>query len=134
MQDHFERPYREPVTAVVPHATPVHEKVSCATAGPLLVGALGVMLAAATLAVFLVWKGSVAAQIDQLRNELTTAQSQAASNSKGLSGLSTRVNGIRSDVNSLGDQLGGYAEVCSQYLAGSNGNPATFYFPCQQKG
>jgi len=61
-------------------------------------------------------------------------QSQVASNSQRLTGLSTRVNGIRSDVNILGNQLGSYAEVCSQYLTGSNGNPATFYFPCQQKG
>ena len=134
MQD-FDRPYREPATAaVVPHAIPVRPKVWWATAGPLLVGALGVMLAAGTLAVFMLWKGSVSAQMSQLRSELTAVQSQAASNSQGISGLSGRVNGIRSDVNSLGTQLGGYAGVCQQYLTGSNGQPATFYFPCMQKG
>ena len=39
--------YNEPATAAAaPHAIPVRPKVRWTTAGPLLVGALGVMLAA----------------------------------------------------------------------------------------
>lgn len=132
MHDRFERPYSEPVTAVVHHAPPAR-RIRWATAGPLLVGAVGVILAAATLAVFLVWKGSVTAQIDQLRNELTSAQSQAASTSTGLSGLSQRVAGMNRGMTALESLVGGYTSVCSQDLTGPSG-PAQFYFPCQQKG
>ncbi len=52
----------EPVTAVITYARPIR-RVKWSTLGPLLVGAAGVMLAAATLALFLLWKGSVAVQI-----------------------------------------------------------------------
>jgi hypothetical protein len=129
MQDH----YREPVTAAVPHAAPVRQKVRWATAGPLLVGALGVALAAFTLAMFLAWKSSEATQISQLQRELTAAQSQAASTSTGLSGLTQRVGGMNRYVAALEGLVGSYTFVCSQDLTGPSG-PAVFYFPCQQKG
>ena len=131
MHDRFERPYSEPVTAVVHHAPPVR-RIRWTTAGPLVVGAVGVMLAAFTLAMFLIWKGSVAAQVDQLQRELVTAQATEASTSTGLSGLTQRVGGVNRDVAAL---LGlvGYTDVCSQDLTASSG-PAVFYFPCQQKG
>ena len=132
MHDNFNRSYSEPVTAVIHHAPPVR-RIRWTTAGPLIVGTIGVMLAAATLAVLLVWKGSVTTQIDQLRNELTTAQSQAASNSTGLAGLTQRVGGVYRDVAAIQGLVGGYTEVCSQALTASSG-PAVFYFPCQQKG
>jgi hypothetical protein len=129
MHDYSEHhPFSEPVTAVV-HTVPPPRRVRWGVIGPLFVGAAGVMLAAATLALFLVWRGSVTGQISQLRAELATAQSGEA----GLSGLTSRLNGVSRDVTALQSQFGSYAYVCSQDLTGPNG-PAVFVFPCEQKG
>jgi hypothetical protein len=129
MHDYSERrAHTEPITAVIHHGPPARRN-RWATAGPLLVGAVGVMMAAVTLAMFLIWKGSVTVQISQLRHELTAMHSQAASTSAGLSGLSRRIDGVSGDVNALGAMLGGYSAVCQQDLTGPNG-PAAFDFPC----
>jgi hypothetical protein len=124
--------YSQPVTAVIHHAPPLR-RVRWGVIGPLLVGAVGVMLAAATLALFLIWKGSVTVQISQLRAQLATAQASEASNGAGLSGLTRRLDGMNRDVTALESLVGGYTYVCSQDLTGPNG-PAVFVFPCQQKG
>jgi len=133
MHDYSERrSFSEPITAVVHTASPPR-RVRWGVIGPLCVGAVGVMLAAATLALFLIWKGSVTVQISQLRAQLATAQSSEAGASSGLSGLTSRLNGVSRDVTALQSQFGGYTYVCSQDLTGPNG-PAVFVFPCQQKG
>jgi hypothetical protein len=116
---------------IVPRPVPVHPS-RWTTLGPILVGALGLMLAAATLTMFLLWKGSVAVQIGQLRSQLTTAQAQATTASTGVAGVSRRLDGTSHDVNELQALVGSYSFVCSQDLTGPNG-PAMFVFPCQQK-
>jgi hypothetical protein len=122
----------QPVTAVV-HTAPPPRRVRWGVLGPLLVGAMGVLLAAATLALLLVWKGSVTVQISQLRAQLVTAQATEAGNGAGLSGMTRRLDGMNRSVTALESLVGGYTYVCSQDLTGPNG-PAVFVFPCQQKG
>jgi hypothetical protein len=124
--------YSESATAIITTAQ-ARPRIRWATAGPLFVGAMGLLLASATLALFLVWKGSVAVQMSQLRAELATAQSSEAGASSGLSGLTSRLNGVSRDVTALQTLFGGYSYVCSQDLTGPNG-PAVFVFPCEQKG
>jgi hypothetical protein len=131
----FERcSHTAPVNAVVRYARPIPPpRVRWSVVGPLLVGAVGVMLAAATLALFLMWRGSVAVQISQLRSELVTAQTTGASNGAGLSGMTRRLDGMGRGLTALQALVGGYTYVCSQDLTGPNG-PAVFVFPCQQRG
>ena len=126
-------PYAVTAAPVVPHANPQpRRRVRWAVAGPAIIGALGLMMATATLTVFMLWKGSVAVQLSQLRAELATAQSQATSTGTGLSGLSRRMDGMTHDVDALQGLVGGYSTVCSTDLTGPNG-PAVFFFLCQQK-
>ena len=133
MHDYSERhPHTEPLTAVI-RTAPLARRNRWATIGPLFVGAVGLMLAAATLAMFLIWKGSVTVQISQLRSELAKAQATEASNGAGLAGLTERVRGTNREVAGLESLFGGFGDVCSQDLTGPSG-PAVFLFPCQQKG
>ena len=126
-------PYAVTAAPVVPHANPQsRRRVRWAIAGPAIIGALGLMVATATLTVFMLWKGSVAVQLRQLRAELATAQSQATSAGTGLSGLSRRTDGMTHDVDALQRLVGGYSSVCSTDLTGPSG-PAVFFFPCHQK-
>jgi hypothetical protein len=87
---------QQPVTAVIRSVPP--RRIRWSEAGPYIVGIMGVVVAAVALAMFLMWKGSAEAQISQLRTELTTEQSRAASQtastSTSLSGLTRRVDSI----------------------------------------
>jgi hypothetical protein len=91
------------------------------------------MLAAATLALFLLWRGSAAEQIEQLRSQVSTAQTTAASSSADVSELTQRMDGASREVTSLEALVGSYTFACSTDLTCPSG-PAQFFFPCRQKG
>jgi hypothetical protein len=71
------------------------------------------MLAAATLALFLLWRGSAAEQIEQLRSQVSTAQTTAASSSADVSELTQRMDGASREVTSLEALVGSYTFACS---------------------
>jgi hypothetical protein len=126
---------QQPVTAVIRNVPP--RRIRWSEAGPYIVGIMGVVVATVALASFLMWKGSAQAQISQLRTELATAQSQAASQTTGtsasLSGLTRRVDSIGSDVNALGNLVGPFTSICTTDLTNSAGQAEAFVFACAPK-
>ena len=126
---------QQPVTAVIRSVPP--RRIRWSEAGPYIVGIMGVVVAAVALAMFLTWKGSAEAQISQLRTELTTEQSRAASQtastSTSLSGLTRRVDSIGRDVNALGNLVGPFTSICTTDLTNPAGQAEAFVFACAPK-
>jgi hypothetical protein len=110
------------------------EGIKWSTLAPYLVACVAVAVATATLFLFLSWRGSVQAQITQLRHEVATAQTQAASGDAGLSntlsGLARHVSTLRTDLNAVSGLVGQYAGVCSVDASGPSG-VASYAFRCK---
>src|SRR5437773_10012807 len=100
-------------------------RINRATAGAYITAALGLGIAIAVAALFLSYRGTVAAQMSQLRQAPSTAQSAQPKNDSSLSGLAGEVTGIDNALAALAP----YSKICSQELTGPNG-PAAFYFLC----
>ncbi len=100
-----------------------------AVIGAYIVGVLGLVAVAVTLAIFLSYKGSASAQLTRMRHQLTAMsqelQNARSANASSYDGLSGKVSGLSAIVGGLAD----YGMVCTQDLTGQNG-PAEFYFPC----
>lgn len=111
-------------------AIPDRQKATRATVVPYLVGVAGVALAAVTLAMFLLWKGSAETQISQLQQEVATAQQAQATTEGTVTGLSNRFHSISSSVNSIADLLSPFNATCQTDLNGQNG-PQAFDFLCK---
>jgi len=107
-------------------------RINWATAGAYITAALGLGIAIAVTALFLGYKGSVAGQMSQLRQEVAKAQSAAKSANARNAGS---INSLSGKVASLGKAtsvLSQFGMVCSQDLTGPNG-PAQFFFPCSDQ-
>lgn len=114
----------------------IHPKrVRWAQIAPYLAALVGVAVATAALALFLTWKGSMQAQVSQLRHEVASTQAQlsaaADSGQSQLSRLSRHVASMSTAVNAITLQVGPFRQVCTTDLTGPNG-PAAFNFPCRQ--
>ena len=90
---------------------------------------LGLAIAAAALTMFLLNQNSTAAQVRQLRQELTAEQStlsQARASSDGqYHSLSGKITSIDNALNYLGQ----FNTTCTQDFTGPNG-PAEYWFLC----
>jgi hypothetical protein len=97
--------------------------------GAYVVGVLGLVAVAVTLAIFVSYKGSASAQLTRMRHQLTAMsqelQTARSANASSYDGLSGKVSGLSAIVSGLAN----YAMVCTQDLTGQNG-PAELYFPC----
>jgi hypothetical protein len=94
-----------------------------------LAGIAGIIVGVTVLVLLLVTKGSINTQLAQLKHEIAGTSTQANKIGNSNASLSQQVGGLSNTVNSL-PPLSGYTAICSQYLTGPNGGPATYYFPC----
>jgi hypothetical protein len=119
----------QPNYPVPAHVVDNGRQVDWRLTGAYIIAALAVGVACACLWLFHSYKVTTQAQITQIRHTLAstqTAQSKSAITIKSLSGQ------ISSQDGELA-LLAPYDMVCSQYLTGPNGGPATFTFPCRLK-
>jgi hypothetical protein len=65
----------------------------------------------------------------QMSHAVTSARTAQAKNAKSISDLSGRISTAEAELILFSP----YGMVCSTYLTGPNGGPATFYFPCSAK-
>ncbi len=103
-----------------------HSHVSWRLMGAYIIAALGVGVACACLWLLHSYKTSVQAQMTQLRHAVATAQTAQSKNASRFGELSSRISSAEGQLVLIAP----YTMVCSQYLTGPNGGPATFYFPC----
>lgn len=120
----------QPVTAVMPHDQP--RKSTRAAVAAYIVGTVGLALAAVTLAVFLLWKGSVESRISELRGEVVSAQQTQAGTTSSITNLRDRVNGLSDSLASMNFFVSGYAAQC-QVLQDTSGVPASYLVPCKRQ-
>jgi len=121
------RPYGSPATARVFLHQLKHGSgrvVTCA----LVVGLLGLAFGAANLTFLLFYHSTTTAQINQIRQELSQAQSSLANAQSSYNRLSNKVSAINAGMAALAP----YSKVCSTDLTGPNG-PAQFYFLCSDQ-
>jgi hypothetical protein len=121
--DYVNQPHEYIPTAVIHDQRSM--RINWATAGAYITAALGLGIAIAVTALFLSYRGTVATQMSQLRQALSTAQSAQSKSDSSLSALSRKVTGIDNVLAALVP----YSKICSQDLTGPNG-PAAFYFLC----
>jgi len=123
-------PYPHPYPPPPPVQATMHhqyhrEGIKWSALAPYLVACAAVAVATATLFLFLSWKGSMQAQVTQLRHEVATAQVQAASGDAGLSqslsGLARHVSTLRTDVNAISGLVSSYTGICTIDAAGPSG-------------
>lgn len=104
---------------------------------PYLVACAAVAVATATLFMFFSWRGSMQAQVNQLRHQVAVVQAQAAgaadSGQSQINGLSRSVKGLRTDVNAIAALVGPFTSQCTTDLTGPSG-PAAYLFLCRQQG
>lgn len=95
-----------------------------------IVGVLGIMVAAAALAVTLVSRSSDNAQISQMRGQLAAMsqefQDSQHANAGSYTGLSGKVNALSTAMSTWD---GTWSLTCAQALESQDG-PGTYYFPC----
>jgi hypothetical protein len=94
-----------------------------------LAGIAGLALGVTVLVLLLVTESSTNAQLTQLKQEISGMNTRVGKISDSSSSLSRQAGGLSNSVNSL-LPLSSYTTICSQYLTGPNGGPATYYFPC----
>jgi hypothetical protein len=104
---------------------------------PYIAALIGVAIATAALVLSMGWQGSMQAQVTELRHQLATVQSQAASAADSgqsqISGLSKRVDTLRGDLSAIASLVGPYNVQCTTDLTGPSG-PAAYVFACRQEG
>jgi hypothetical protein len=84
----------------------------------------------ASITLLLQYRSTAQAQISQLQRAVASAQAA----SRGRASTS-QVNGLAGKLSTISGALNALAQfdtVCSQYLTGPSGGPATFYFACTQ--
>ncbi len=118
----------DPVTAVIRHAPP---RLSKAAIGAYVAGVAGLALVCVSLALFLVWHGSVDAQVTQLRNQLATVQAGQGNGTEVVTRLAKKVTTLADGLAGL-DWIAAYGDTCSTDLTGPNG-PAVYFFPCTEQ-
>jgi uncharacterized protein HemX len=108
------------------HVVENHKQVDWRVIGAYIIAAFALGAALVSLWLLSSYKTSAASQVTQLRHQLATAQSAQTKNAKSINGLSGRVSADESQLVLLTP----YTMVCSTYLTGPSGGPATFWFPC----
>ena len=83
-------------------------------------------VACACLSLFHSYKVTTQAQITQIRHALASAQTAQTKNVDTIKSLSGRLSSAEAELILLSP----YGMVCSTYLTGPSGGPATFWFPC----
>jgi hypothetical protein len=71
------------------------------------------------------YKGTVAAQMTQMRQAIQQGETNGTNN---YNSLNSRLNGMAGVISAIE----AYNMTCSTYLTGPNGGPATFYFACSE--
>jgi hypothetical protein len=120
-------------------ATILHERkprtVRLSQLAPYLVAFAGVAIAAVALSMFLGWRGQMQAQVDQLKHEVATVQGQAATGdaqlNQSVTGLSRRIENVRTAIGSLSAQLGPFSSQCTTDMTGPAG-VAAYVVPCRR--
>lgn len=119
----------QPNYAAPAHIVPDRGHVDWRLAGAYIVAALAIGIACASLWLLRSNKLDFQAQMTQMRHTLTTAQTAQSKNAKNIAAMSGQISTAESALQPLTP----YDAICSQYLTGPNGGPATFTFPCRMK-
>ncbi len=90
-----------------------------------IVALAGLAASAASLAFFLSYRSTTQAQIAQLQQAVSNAQ---AASQASIGSQAAEIRRLNAALSALAQ----FSTVCSQYLTGPGGGPATFYFPCTQ--
>jgi hypothetical protein len=109
-----------------PAMRPPRGRIPALALGAYAAGVLGVVLAAVTLALFLMYKGQAQTQLHQVRQALATTQTSLA---KAQSRDDTRYTKLVGTVSNIGNALAPYSMICSTDLQGQAG-PAQYWFAC----
>ena len=94
--------------------------------GAYAAGLGGIVLAAVSLAMFLMYKGQAQAQLGQVRQELATTQTNLA---KAQAMDDSRYTKMVGNVSNIGNARAPYNSICSTDLQGQAG-PAQYWFAC----
>lgn len=132
----FNRPGYVPdlsTVAVPRHPVPDHrpQRVTWAALVPYIVAVAALALAAVSMTILMLFKGSAESQLTELRQEVASAQQAQTATAGTVTGLSRRVNGIAANLNAVGTLVSPFTTVCSTDLTGPNG-PAQYDFLCRQ--
>jgi hypothetical protein len=126
---------RQPPVQATIHHQYHRESIKWSQLAPYLVACAAVAVATATLFIFLNWRGSMQAQVDQLRHQVAMQQAQmtaaADSGQSQINSLSRSLKGLRGDLNTLGDQVGPYNQTCTATATNSSGAAAVVKFMCR---
>jgi hypothetical protein len=121
-------PYNDHTTPLAYPPQPAR-KARWAVIGAYIVGALGLTAAGVSLYLFLSYKSSAAAQLGQMRQQVSQAN-QALADER--SQAANTYNALYTKINSV-SSLAPYGMVCSQYFTSPNGGPATYWIPCTDR-
>ena len=133
-QDQYgETPYED--RTVPQHATPTlypptPRKMPWLALTAITAGFLGLALGAASLTLFLSFKSTTAAQISQLRQELSQAQSTLDKVQSGDASSYDALNTKISSIDGIVSILAPYTTACSQALVNQSGGTGLYYYPC----
>lgn len=119
----------QPHTVAPAHVIPRRKQVDWRLTGAYIIAGFGLAVALASLWLFSSYKTSAASQVTQLRHQLATVQSAQSKTADNLNGVSSQISSAQGELTLLAP----YNSVCTQYLTGPNGGPATFYFPCSMQ-
>jgi uncharacterized protein HemX len=109
-----------------PHVVGDRRHVDWRLTGAYIIAALAVGVACACLWLFHSYKVTTQAQITQIRHTLASAQTAQSKSASTIDKLSGRISSAEAELVLLSP----YGMVCSTYLTGPSGGPATFWFPC----
>jgi len=108
------------------HVVNDHKQVDWRLIGAYIIAAFGVGCAVVCLYMLTSFKQVYAAQMTKVNHAVTSAQQAQAKTAKSINDLSGRVSTAENELILLSP----YGMVCSTYLTGPSGGPATFWFPC----
>ena len=94
--------------------------------GAYIIAAFGVGCAIVCLWLLSSFKQVYASQMAQMNHALATARTAQAKNASTIKNLSGWISSAEAELLLLSP----YGMVCSTYLTGPSGGPATFWFPC----
>jgi hypothetical protein len=116
----------QPHYAAPAHIAPDRKQLDWRLIGAYIIAAFGVGCAVVCLWLLTSFKQVYAAQLAQTNHALATARTAQAKNASNITGLSGRLSSAEAELIVLSP----YSMICSTYLTGPSGGPATFWFPC----